>query len=753
LARHLSAYRLTTAAIFCCLVANQSLARSIMLMHKFSVALMLLSALLVPPHSNAEAMFSVNFLGVADFSPTGMNNAGQITGFAGAGDGTIHAMLYSNGVLSDLGNFGGKDSYATAINDAGALTGSILLGSDEQHAFLYQDGITLDLGAGTAGYGINAHGDVVGTRQSADGATAFVYSAGKLTELGNLGTGKDGIAVGINDDGTVAGDSSTGPGASRHPFLYRDGIMRDLGALGDHAVNGVAAINNAGQIAGYSGADDTITHAFLYEGGVMRDLGGFGEGTLEIHDLNEHGTLVGTASTEEEGLIPFMSLGNVLVDLNMLIDPALGWHIFSARANNDLGQIVGYGCQGDACGLVRLDLAGAVPEPGASFLLLAGLLVVAGLGWRIVAKTIMLSRKFLAALACIPALLVPLSSQANPLYDISVLPGGFIGNDINNAGQMAGQFWTPTGFTSALYSDGIVTSLAIPGDTLSVALAINSAGVVTGYFNNMSSEVHAFTYSHGNVVDIGTDKFGLAINDRGDVAGQIIRPGQTGFLYGGGTVTALGNLETGGRGSALDINNAGQIVGESTLMPAVYAPTHPFLYAQGTLLDLGTLFDGARNGAQAINDAGQIAGYGEAPDGTMHAFLYEHGVMRDAGTFGTTLIDVTAINESGMFVGDSARDGASHRFGFVYLDGAMIELSTLVDPVQGWRIDQALGINDLGQITVVGCRDDSGYCNGLRLDPTHAIPEPAGVLLLLPGLLALALAVPRSFEHIVRGGS
>jgi hypothetical protein len=108
----------------------------------------------------------------------------------------------------------------------------------------------------------------------------------------------------------------------------------------------------------------------------MKDLGGFGEGTLDIHDLNEHGMLVGTASTEEEGLVPFISLGDALVDLNTLIDPALGWRIFSARATNDLGQIVGYGCRDATCGLVRLDLASAVPEPASALLLVPGLLIL-----------------------------------------------------------------------------------------------------------------------------------------------------------------------------------------------------------------------------------------------------------------------------------------------------------------------------------------------------------------------------------------
>ena len=351
-----------------------------MLLRKFLFA-MLFPALLAPLYSHAAPLYAAGFLPDVDFAPTGMNNAGQIVGFAGTGTGAVHAVLYAGGVLSDLGGLGGNDSYATAINDAGAITGSFVSASGEQHAFLYRNGSVLDLGTGTSGYGINARGDVVGSKQTAGGLNGFVYSNGTLTELGNLGTGKHGFAASINDRGSVVGESATGTHTDDtpvHPFLYRNGTLSDLGTLAGRDLNGAIGINNAGQIAGYSDGADGAMHAFLYQHGLMRDLGGFGGAILEIHDLNEHGTMVGTASTEEEGLIPFMNIGGGLVDLNSLLDPALAWHIFSAYANNDLGQIVGYGCQGATCGLVRLDLLSAVPEPGGAWLLLPGLLLVAG---------------------------------------------------------------------------------------------------------------------------------------------------------------------------------------------------------------------------------------------------------------------------------------------------------------------------------------------------------------------------------------
>lgn len=351
-----------------------------MLLHKCFAAMTVLSALMAPLCSQASPFYAVTLLPNVDFAPAAMNNAGQIVGFAGMAGGGTEAVLYTDGVLSSLGPFGGVSSYGTAINDAGAITGSFQTASGESHGFLYQGGHTTDFGAGTAGHGINAQGEVVGSKQNAGGATPFLYSGGKLIELANLGSGKQGSAIDIDDAGNIAGESTTTAdtgSASLHPFLYRNGAMLDLGALGSNRVNGAVAINNAGQVAGYSEGIDG-THAFVYATGSMRDLGNLGSESLSIHGMNAHGTLVGTASNEEQGLIPFISVGETLVDLNTLIDPLTGWQIFSAYANNDLGQVIGWGCQGETCGLVRLDLASAVPEPAQGALLTAGVLLLFG---------------------------------------------------------------------------------------------------------------------------------------------------------------------------------------------------------------------------------------------------------------------------------------------------------------------------------------------------------------------------------------
>ena len=346
---------------------------------KFLSALVVLSALSAPLYSNAQALYTVSHL-ADNFTPTDINNAGQISGYLLDANREQQAALYSGGVLSNLGIFGGGGSYGNAINDAGVITGLTYTQSGSYHAFVYDHGNVLDLGSGTDAQGINANGDVVGRKSHFDGTfTSFVYSKGTLTELGNLGTGIDGMAYDINEKGEIVGASTINNPerhASYHPYLYSKGTLQDLGTIAGFEFNGAAAINNAGRIAGYGEAQVGM-HAFVYEHGVFKDVGGFGGQFLDVGGINEHGAFVGTSWTPEDN-IGFIYLDDVLVDLNTLIDPALGWHIDGAYGINDAGQIAATGCRDFVCSAVRLDLVNAVPEPVGALLLLPGLLAVAG---------------------------------------------------------------------------------------------------------------------------------------------------------------------------------------------------------------------------------------------------------------------------------------------------------------------------------------------------------------------------------------
>lgn len=341
-------------------------------------ALAILPALWAPLHCQANAAYTVTIL-PAQFNPSDINNAGQMAGTQYVDGGAVHAAVYSSGLVTDLGAFGGTYSYATAINETGAVAGNLGMAGEGEHAFLYQYGAMHDIGVAFAA-GVNASGDVVGRKATANGATGFIYRAGIVTELGQLGGGNISSATAINDAGQVVGESNIAVDGQvpTHPYLHDGATLHDLGTLADRGVNSAVAINNAGQVAGYSAAEDGRMHVFFHEHGVMHDLGSFGGLDVAIGGMNQLGQVVGTGNTPDGPDVAFIYRGGALVDLNTLIDPALGWSITSALDINDHGQIIANACRKDLCSAVRLDLAGAVPEPGGALLLLPGLMLLAG---------------------------------------------------------------------------------------------------------------------------------------------------------------------------------------------------------------------------------------------------------------------------------------------------------------------------------------------------------------------------------------
>lgn len=348
------------------------------------LALFVSAALCALPCSQAAPLYTVTQF-VDHFTAYDINNGGQMAGALLAGDGATHAALYGNGAVTDLGTLGGGAAQATALNDAGAMTGTVFSTSGEWHGFVYSNGVTTDLGRRSEAFGINARGDAVGRAWTGDGTyTALLYSDGQLRSLGSLGTGEYAIAYDINDIGQAVGVSLllNESHAPFHPFLYSDGAMRDLGSLAYGGVSSANAINNAGRIAGYSEDVDGTFSAFIYENATMTFLGNLGGTFVDVGGINEQGAFVGNADNANGNAIGYIYLAGALVDLNTLLDPALGWQIDGAVAINDLGQIAAHGCRDGLCGTVRLDLAGAVPEPAAAGMLVPGLLALAMAGRR-----------------------------------------------------------------------------------------------------------------------------------------------------------------------------------------------------------------------------------------------------------------------------------------------------------------------------------------------------------------------------------
>lgn len=193
-----------------------------------------------------------------------INNLGQVVGNAYAPDGRFHAFFWSpRGGMRDLGLFGSRPdsaSVATAINDAGEVVGAATLNNGNYHAFLW-------------------------TRQKG------------LHDLGTLG-GTTSTALGITEDGLVAGVSTVRGDAATHAFAWtRRSGMRDIGPAGrSDAI--VEEITSKGHVVGFLLPDSGGRRPFSWtrESG-MRSLGTLGGSDALARGGNNRREVVGGSFT------------------------------------------------------------------------------------------------------------------------------------------------------------------------------------------------------------------------------------------------------------------------------------------------------------------------------------------------------------------------------------------------------------------------------------------------------------------------
>ena len=108
--------------------------------------------------------------------------------------------------------------------------------------------------------------------------------------------------------------------------------------------------------------------------------------------------------------------------------------------------------------------------------------------------------------------------------------------------------------------------------------------------------------------------------------------------------------------------------------------------------------------------------------------------MTDLGQLynaGSTALD---INGSRQIVGFSAAPGGVGDHAFLWESGVMTDLNSLIPSGTGWRLVNARGINDSGQI--VGWGYNGSLTRAFLLTP---VPEPSTIVALLCGVGGLAL--------------
>jgi probable HAF family extracellular repeat protein len=308
---------------------------------------------------------------------------------------------------------------------------------------------------------------------------------------------------------------------------------------------------------------------------------------------------------------------------------------------------------------------------------------------------------------------------------------------INDSGEVVGTA-TLSGDTTShafLYSNGQIQDLGSLGGTNANANAINFSGEIVGTSTTSPTmqQSYAFTYSNGSMQSLASplqpqisDAF--SINSSGLIVGTWVGGPA---VYSNGYWSLLVN-DTYKYGQGFAVNSSGQATGYLSIADSSEY-YQAFIWTSSSFKYLGTLGGNTSDG-RAINSSGEVVGESLlASNATTDAFLYD-GTMHDLGTLGGNDATAYGINDSGVIVGRSNVIGSPGFQAFVYSNGQMTNLNTLIPSNSGWTLNEALGINNSGQIVGAGTYD--GESLAFLLDP---VPEPASCSVLI-GAVAILLS-------------
>jgi PEP-CTERM motif len=226
---------------------------------------------------------------------SGINDAGQVSGYYTATDHSTQSFTYQGGAYSEIAPTAGSSFQANGISAAGTVVGTLTNGSG---AFGVVGGSTVSA-SGFAGAtflnGISNNGlNSVGYVQDVPNSTTHGFATASGGTTFDIPSSTGTIANGINDLGTIAGEYYDAGGAL-HGFTLAGSTLNTINAPAAAFGTVVTGIDNNGDLGGYFIDASGDTHGFIDIGGnfVTIDAPGANGLYTVVDGINDNGMIVG----------------------------------------------------------------------------------------------------------------------------------------------------------------------------------------------------------------------------------------------------------------------------------------------------------------------------------------------------------------------------------------------------------------------------------------------------------------------------
>jgi probable HAF family extracellular repeat protein len=291
---------------------------------------------------------------------------------------------------------------------------------------------------------------------------------------------------------------------------------------------------------------------------------------------------------------------------------------------------------------------------------------------------------------------------------------------INESDEIVGSTMVGASEHAFQWKEGKLADLGTGGNPSSSATGINTTGLIVGSILTAQTTARAVFWKQGTMQTLPLlpgrkMNMALAVNDKGQIAGymgdnasmnDVAKMHQRACLWDGEKATDLGTLSGDKFSAAQGINASGQIVGYSMKEPR---HSRACLWEGKKKVELPVKAPSSQ--AKGVNDKGAVIGdFQVQPDALIyHAFLYREDKVTDLGVLtGCDFSIANGINSAMQVVGRSGTHDAAGTRAFLWNNGTMVDLNTLIDSKSGWVLQEARAINGRGEIT------GNGSLNGKR---------------------------------------